>query len=260
MLDSNLPIAQSPNSQTSQTSNRLIAWAARWHVAFLALLVALALHALSTMGVYVVSDDIAWVQRATADARQPWNAFVQPLFGDYYRPIPELIWTLNYRLWGFDFDGHQLMFILMWLAGVCGVYAVGCRLGGRIAGFAAAALVGLNFVYLLIASWKSWYTTLTEFVAVLACVWFMLTWLERRKTRYAVASAAMAVVATLSRELAPLVISAVVLAGIVLPSFTAGGEGEGPPPGAPVVGRLGGHHRRRAAGVADVSAQRGRAA
>ena len=128
-------------------------------MAFLALLALLALHAFSTMGVYVVSDDLAWVQRAAADAHRPWNAFVQPLFGDYYRPIPELVWTLNYRLWGFDFDGHQLMFILLWLAGVCAVYAVGCRLGGRIAGFAAAALIGLNDIYLLIASWKSWYTT-----------------------------------------------------------------------------------------------------
>jgi hypothetical protein len=196
-----------------------IQWAVRWHVAFLALLAVLALLAFSTMGVYVVGDDLAWVQRAAADAHQPWNAFVQPLFGDYYRPIPELVWTLNYRLWGFDFDGHQLMFILLWLAGVCAVYVVGCRLGGRIAGFAAATLIGLNGVYLLISSWKSWYTTLTEFVAVLAWVWLTLRWLERRRTRHAIASAALAVVATLSRELAPLVISAVVLAGIVLPNF-----------------------------------------
>jgi hypothetical protein len=201
-----------------------VQWATRWHVAFLALLAVLTLLAFSTMGVYVVSDDLAWVQRAAADAHQPWNAFVQPLFGDYYRPIPELVWTLNYCLWGFDFDGHQLMFILLWLAGVCAVYLVGCRLGGRIAGFAAATLVGLNYFYLLIASWKSWYTTLTEFVAVLACVWLTLTWLERRRTRYAIASAVMAVVAVLSRELAPLVISAVVLAGIVLPNFKAAEE------------------------------------
>jgi hypothetical protein len=193
-------------------------------VAFLLLLALLALHAFSTMGVYVLSDDLAWVQRAVADSHKPWNAFVQPLFGDYYRPIPELVWTLNYRLWGFDFDGHQLMYILMWLAGVCAVYAVGCRLGGRIAGFAAAALVGLNYFYLLIASWKSWYTTLTEFVAVLAWVWATLRWHESRRARYAIASAALAAVAVLSRELAPLVISAIVLAGFVLPNFKAAEE------------------------------------
>jgi hypothetical protein len=206
-------------------ANRFLQWAARWHAAFLVLLAALALHAFSTMGVYVVSDDLAWVQRAAADAHQPWNAFVQPLFGDYYRPIPELIWTLNYRLWGFDFDGHQLMFILMWLAGVCAVYAVGCRLGGRIAGFAAAALIGLNDVYLVLSSWKSWYTTLTEYVAVLACVCAVLRWVEERRPRYAIAAAALAAVAVLSRELAPLVLSAVALFILVLPGFEKTGPG-----------------------------------
>jgi hypothetical protein len=192
-------------------------------VAFLALLALLALHAFSTMGVFVVSDDLAWVQRAAVDAHKPWNAFVQPLFADYYRPIPELLWTLNYSLWGFDFDGHQLMFILMWLAGVCAVYAVGCRLGGRVAGFAAATLIGLNDTYLLISSWKSWYTTLTEFVAVLTCVWAALKWLEGRRARYAVAAAALALIAVLSRELAPLVLSAMALFALVLPGFKANG-------------------------------------
>ncbi len=218
--------AQSPDFPISQSPNSLIQWATRWHVAFLALLALLALHALSTMGVYVVSDDLAWVQRAAADAHRPWNAFVQPLFGDYYRPIPELVWTLNYRLWGFDFDGHQLMFILMWLAGVCAVYAVGCRLGGRIAGFAAAMLIGLNDVYLVLSSWKSWYTTLTEYVAVLACVWAVLRWLEERRPRHAVAAAALAAVAVLSRELAPLVLSAVALFILVLPGFKRPGPGQ----------------------------------
>jgi len=210
-------------AQDASAVDKFLQWAARWHVALLVLLVLLALHAFSTMGVYVVSDDLAWVQRAAVDAHKPWNAFVQPLFGDYYRPIPELVWTLNYCLWGFDFDGHQLMFILMWLAGVCAVYAVGCRLGGRIAGFAAAALIGLNDVYLLIASWKSWYTTLTEYVAVLACVWAVLKWLEERRLRYAIAAALLAATAVLSRELAPLVLSAVAFFTLVLPGFKASG-------------------------------------
>ena len=109
------------------------------------------MHSLSTFGVFVVSDDLAWVQRAAADAHKPWEAFGKPVFGDYYRPIPNLVWLMNYYLWDFDFDGHQLMFILMWLAGVCLVYAVGCRLGGRVAGFAAASFVSLNDVYLLIS-------------------------------------------------------------------------------------------------------------
>ena len=225
MGGSNLPVKQSPDHPISQSPNHLLQWAARWHVAFLALLALLALHGFSTMGVFVASDDLAWVQRAAVDAHKPWNAFVQPLFGDYYRPIPELVWTLNYCLWGFDFDGHQLMFILMWLAGVCAVYAVGCRLGGRIAGFSAATLIGLNDVYLLIPSWKSWYTTVTEYVAVLACVWATLKWLEDRRPRYAIAAAALAVIAVLSRELAPLVLSAVAFFTLVLPGFkTAGAE------------------------------------
>jgi len=220
LSDSEKSGVQSPNLPITQSPNGLIQWAAQWHVAFFALLALLAVCAASTMGVFLVSDDLAWAQRAVADAHQPWNAFAaHPLFGDYFRPIPELLWTLNYRLWGFDFDGHQLMFILTWLAGVCAIYAVGCGLGGRIAGFAAAALIGLNDQYLLIASWKSWYTTLTEFVAVLACIWAALAWLEDRRLRYAVAAGVLAVTAVLSRELAPLVLSAVALFMLVLPGF-----------------------------------------
>jgi len=206
-------------------ARKLLQWAVHWHVPFLLLILFLAFHSLSTFGTFVVSDDLAWVQRAAADAHKPWDAFGKPVFGDYYRPIPNLVWLMNYCLWGFDFDGHQFMFILMWLAGVCLVYAVGCRLGGRIAGFAAASLVGLNDVYLLMSSWKSWYTTLIEFVVVLAWTLCFMEWLESRKRGCWIASAALAVVGLLSRELAPLIIAAAVLVTVVLPAFGAPGFG-----------------------------------
>ena len=204
-------------------ARKFLQGAVHWHAPFLLLILFLAVHSLSTFGVFVVSDDLAWVQRAAADAHKPWEAFGKPVFGDYYRPIPNLVWLMNYYLWDFDFDGHQLMFILMWLAGVCLVYAVGCRLGGRVAGFAAASLVGLNDVYLLISSWKSWYTTLTEFVVVLAWTLCFMEWLETRRRGYWTASAALAVIGLLSRELAPLIIAAAVLVAVILPAFKSPG-------------------------------------
>lgn len=191
------------------------------YLPLLLLLVVLGLHSLRTFGTFVVSDDLLWVQRTVADARQPWNAFGEALFGDYYRPIPHLVWLVNYSLWGFNFDGHQFMFIGMWLAGVALVYAVGCRLGGRATGLVVAALVGLNDIYLMISSWKSWTTTLTEYVAALACMWCYLKWLDLRRRRHLIGAAALATLAVLSRELAPLVISSVVLVTAVLPMFRA---------------------------------------
>jgi len=175
------------------------------HLPFLILLTVLALHSLRTFGNFLMTDDLRWVARTVADAHRPWNAFGEPLFGNYFRPIPHLVWLLNYYLWGFNFDGHQFMFILMWLAGPALVYAVGCRLRGRTTGLIAAVLVGLNNIYLAMSSWKSWYTTLTEYAAVLLWLWFYLTWLDSRRRRHLVGAVLLGVVGVLSRELAQLI-------------------------------------------------------
>ena len=189
------------------------------HWPFLLLLLLLSLHSLRTFGNFLLDDDLKWIHRTVADAPRPWNAFVEPLFGDYYRPIPHLMWLLNYYVWGFNFDGHQFMFALLWLSGVWLVYAVGCRLGGRLAGFIAAAIVGLNDIYLTMVSWKSWYTSLAEFAAVLAWVWAYMKWMELRQRRYLIASILLGGIAVLSRELAPLIISATVLVTAVIPAL-----------------------------------------
>ena len=62
----------------------------RWlrrHGLFLLLLALLAWHCGQTFGVYVISDDITWLRRTVADAHRPWNALVEPLFSNYYRPV-----------------------------------------------------------------------------------------------------------------------------------------------------------------------------
>ena len=194
------------------------------HWALWLILAILALHSLRTFDTYLVSDDLKWVQRSAADASRPWNTFVEPLFGDYYRPMPHLMWLANYYIWGFNFRGYQLIFIALWLGIVALVYTLGSRLGGRGAGATAAALVGLHGVYLMIASWKSWYTTTTELAAVLACIRCLCEWVDTRERRWLAWTVATGIVAVLSRELAPLVISAAVFATVVLPAFGEGRE------------------------------------
>lgn len=194
------------------------------HWALWLILAILALHSLRTFDTYLISDDLKWVQRSAADAARPWNVFVEPLFGDYYRPMPHVMWLMDYYLWGFSFRGYHLMFIALWLAVVALVYAVGRRLGGRGVGATAAALVGFHGVYLMIASWKSWYTTTTEMAAVLAWVWAFSRWVETRERRWMIWTVALGIVAVLSRELAPLVISAAVLTVVVLPRFGEGAD------------------------------------
>jgi len=191
-----------------------VAWR---HLPFLVLVGVLLVISSRTLGVYLLSDDLKWVERTVADARRPWRAFGAPLFANYYRPVPHLVWLVNYYIWGFDFAGHHAMFLAMWVAALWLLYGVGCRLGGRVAGLTAAALVGFNDVYLLIASWKSWYTTQCELAAVLAWAWFYMAWLKGRRRRDLVLWCTLAGVGPLSRELAPLVISACVLATAVLP-------------------------------------------
>ena len=194
------------------------------HAPILLLLLLLAALGTRTFGVYLVNDDLKWMQRTIEDAPRPWNAFGRPLFGDYYRPIPHLYWLANYYVWGFNFEGHQAMYLLLWLAAVGLVYAVGRRLGGALAGFMAAATVGLNDIYLVVASWKSWYTTMNEFAVVMAWMLCYMRWLDRKERqdngRGALAGViVLGVVGVLSRELAPLVFSATVLVTWVLPQF-----------------------------------------
>ena len=208
---------EQPKSELA--GERSFASVLRRHLPFIILLAILALHSLRTTGVYIASDDLRWVTRTVADARQPWHAFGEAPFSSYFRPVPHLAWLVNYYIWGFNFAGHQFMFILMWLAGAWLVYVVGCRFGGRTTGIIAAALVGLNNIYLLISSWKSWYTTMTEFTALLAWVYCFTKWLEFRQRRHLAGSIVLAVVALLSRELAPLIISATVFIAVLLPMF-----------------------------------------
>jgi hypothetical protein len=186
------------------------------------LLAIMALHATRTVGAYLWSDDFKWVLRTAADADKPWNALVTPLFGSYYRPVSHLVWLMNYYLWGLDFGGYQFMFILTWLFGAALVYAAGCRLGGRIAGAMALAILGLNDTYLMIASWKSWYTSLTEFCAVLGWAILWVRWLETRRRGALIGWIVVGLVAVLCRELAPLIISAGALVSAVLPQFRSG--------------------------------------
>ena len=75
------------------------------------------------------------------------------------------------------------------------------------------------------SSWKSWYTTLIEFVVVLAWTLCFMEWLESRKRGCWIASAALAVVGLLSRELAPPMIAAAAPATVVLLAFGAPGFG-----------------------------------
>jgi len=187
----------------------------------LALLLLLAILAFNSFDNYVASDDLKWVTRSIGDSARPWRVFSvsDPLFGHYYRPMPQLAWLVNYYFWGFNFNGHQAMYLVLWLAVVWLVYQVGVRIAGRGAGFIAAALFGFNDIYLMMASWKSWYTSMVELAAVLAWAVFYLDWLETRTRGKLIGWMACALVAVLSRELAPLVISAAILFSLVLPAL-----------------------------------------
>ena len=215
-----ISVIESPaEAADSQRLRRNSARGAFWpHLVLIVLLFVLALHTTRTFGVFLWHvDDAKWLERTVADARHPWNAFGKPLFGDYYRPVPHLVWLVNYYIWGFNFDGHQLMFLVMWLAAAVLVYLLGRRLGGPLGGLMACTLVGFNGVFLMMASWISWYTTLTELVAVLGWAYCFVNWLRTRERRSLAAFVVLGVVAVLCRELAPLVISACLLVTLVLP-------------------------------------------
>lgn len=187
------------------------------------LLIIMGVFAMGTADVYLWSDDLKWVLRTAADASAPLNIFTgSPLFGNYYRPVPHLVWLMNYYIWGLDFGGHQFMFILMWLLGAALVYAVGCRLYGRWAGAIAASIIGLNDIYLSMSSWKSWYTSITEFCAVLAWAAVFLRWLDDRRKGLLAGWIGLGILAVLCRELAPLIISAGIFVSAVMPLFWSG--------------------------------------
>ena len=100
----------------------------RRHLPLFLLLAVLAAFSFRTVNAYLWSDDLKWVERTVADAARPWNAFGAPLFQNYFRPVPHLVWIVNYWLWGFDFVAHHVMYLAAWLGVVALVYAVGCRM------------------------------------------------------------------------------------------------------------------------------------
>ena len=196
----------------------------RRHGAFALLLLALLLIGAQSLGCYLKRDDFRWVADTLTKAADPLAAFTSgPLWGSYYRPTPSLVWLLNYAVWGFDFEGYQLTLIAMWAASVAFLYGIGVTLRGRLAGFLAAGLFGLNGVYLRVVSWKAWFTTVTELFFTLLAVLLYLRALRRRGAWRFVLAGVVGALAVLSRELAPLVLSAVVFATLLWPGLRRSG-------------------------------------
>jgi len=203
------------HTMTSSGAHRITWISVRRHFPFLLLLAVLIWHCSTTFGIYVRGDDITWVARSVADARKPWNIFGQPVFGNYARPVVNAIWLINWYLWGFNFFGYQLTLCLIWLAGIVLLYGAGCKLGGRTAGFTAAMLVGLNDIHMLLPTWKSWFTALSELALLTGWLWCYREWFDNRKRSYLLGWAALAALAIMSKETAPLVIAAGVFATLV---------------------------------------------
>ena len=196
----------------------------RRHGAFVLLLLALLCLGAQSLGCYLKSDDFRWVADTLEKAADPWAAFTSgPLWGSYYRPTPSFVWLLNYQVWGFEFEGYQLTLIAMWGASVALLYGIGVTLRGRLAGFLAAGMFGLNGIYLRVVSWKAWFTTVTELFFTLLAILLYLRALRRRRTWPFVLAGVAGAAAVLSRELAPLVLSAVVFATLLWPGLRRGG-------------------------------------
>lgn len=192
------------------------------HWVFVLLLMVLVWHCSQTFGVYVRADDFGWVERSAADARQPWNIFGAPVFGNYCRPVVNAVWLANWYVWGLNFRGYQLSLCLLWLVGIVLVYGVGCKLGGRVAGFAAAALLGLNDIHLLLVTWKSWFTALSEIALIAGWLWCFMVWVEGRQRRYLFGWIALAILGMMAKESAPLIVSGSVFVALVWPRFFGG--------------------------------------
>ncbi len=187
------------------------------HLPFVILLLLLVAHCTQTFGIYLAKDDINWLRRTVADSDRPWNALVEPLYSNYYRPVIHAIWLLNYTVWGFEYAGYQLTLVLIWLAGVALLYGAGLRIGGRTTALLAALPISFNDIYLLLASWKSWVTVLAEFALVVAWFWCFVAWIEGRKRKHLLLWVILAVLATLSKESAPLIVAAGVFVAWVWP-------------------------------------------
>jgi len=205
-------------------SSRLV----RRHLPFLLLLAVLAWHGATSFGVYLHRDDFRWLRRTIADAERPWNIFVEPLFSNYYRPVVHAIWLFDYYAWGLEYGGYQLTLVAIWLGGVVLAYLVGLRFGGRWAGLVAAALLGLNNVHLMMVTWKSWVTALTEILLLLAWCACFAEWMRRGRVRDLACWAILAVLATLTKESAPLIISGGFLVCVVLPRLSGSSAAERP--------------------------------
>ena len=107
-----------------------------------------------------VWDDLQLVQ-ANPALREPWRLLVMPLFpdagaGNYYRPLPFLLYAIAGELFGFEsavpFQAVQLLVVLA-VAGL--TYHVACRLFPPVVAWLVAALVIVFPTSIEAAAWLS---------------------------------------------------------------------------------------------------------
>lgn len=178
--------------------------------------------AAQSVGVYMQTDDMIWLERTTADARQPWNIFrVAPLFGNYYRPVAHAVWLVNYSVWGFEFRGYQATMILLWLGAALLLYRAAGRMAGPLAAHVAFALFTFHYITLLLLRWKSWFTTVTESLFLFAFVCAFAAWRRRRDAPAAALAIVCGLAAAFSKELAALVAPTIVFCWHFAPKLRA---------------------------------------
>ena len=126
---------------------------ARWHLAMIGVLLALAmLPFLHSLGYPFVYDDRALVvENEHLRSLEPHLFLTGPSLSahrlEWYRPVTLYSLALNYRLFGLEPFGYHLTNLLLHAVNVLLVYQIANRLGGKSAPFMAAGLFAVHAVH-----------------------------------------------------------------------------------------------------------------
>ena len=145
---------------------------------------------------------------------------ITPGGGFYYRPLVNLSYWLDFRLWGLDPTFMHLENIVVHLVNVFLVFLIASRLpvSSEIKGlpFFCALLFGLHPINSESVNWIAGRTDLFAGMFILLAVYCLIRAIQEQSTRFAILAFVVAFVGMLAKETAIMFIPAALLSGYLL--------------------------------------------
>ncbi len=135
---------------------------------------------LPLLRVYFSGEDFQFVQFAASG-----KAFYEPAQNLFYRPLPNLLWQLDYALWGLHAGGYHLTNLLLHALNAVLVGLLGRRLGlGRAGAGLAAGVFALHPLHTEPVAWLAARPDLAATALAMLSLLAFLKWCDRQQPQF----------------------------------------------------------------------------